>query len=552
MAKSILNHIGDIYELSQGCKLSQDFFVKTDKELALLSEYFSVSKQQSLIISVVISLQYNKHTVSMAELIYHFKCTPVNLLEYHNDFEALQRKGILYKTRGKYSRRRPGNGEVFFVNEKVVEAILNNRPMPNVGVMAYEDVFALLEDIYKLAQKRDDEEISTKELLEQTNEIFNSNKHFPLAKEIDALIMDDIDKYLFALIVWESLCGKNSVDLEILIGTIIDSPANKVRYMQSFMNGKSPLLKYGLCELDDGGLFNDSEIKLTDSSLDLLKKCGLSFFNKTQKRRNVILPGQIQHRELVFDENEMNQLTLLKNLLCKSRLKEVQERLSDTKLPVGITALFHGSPGTGKTEAVLQLARELDYEIIKVDISQSKSMWFGQSEKIIKKIFTDYEEYAKQSEYPPILLFNEADAIISKRKAVGHSNVAQTEKAIQNIILEEMEHFSGILIATTNLTENLDPAFDRRFLFKILFHKPDAIMRAKIWRQKMPYLSLLQCTNLAEKFNFSGAQIDNIVRKIEIKRIVSGKTSGLDDILAMCSEESLINARELIGYRRVS
>lgn len=552
MAKTILNQIGDIYEHSFGCRLDHDFFVKADKDLELLSEYFSVSKQQTLMISVIISLQYNKNTVSMAELINHFKCTPVKLLEYHNDFETLQGKGILYKTKGKYYRRRTGNGEAFSVNEKVVEAIINNRPMPTVCAKAYEDVFALLEDIYHLAQKRDDEEISTKELLEQSIVIIKNNTHYPLVKEIDSLLMNDVDKYLYALIIWESLSGKSNIDLEILMSTIIDSPAKKVRYMQLFMNGKSPLIKSGLCELEDGGFFNDSEIKLTDLSMDLLKKCGLSFFNRTKKSRNVILPGQIQQRELVFDENEMNQLIQLKNLLCKSRLKQVQKRLSETKLPIGITAIFHGSPGTGKTEAVLQIAREMDYEVIKVDISHSKSMWFGQSEKLIKKIFTDYEAYAKESEYPPILFFNEADAIFSKRKAVGHSNIAQTENTIQNIILEEMESFPGILIATTNLIDNLDPAFERRFLFKILFQKPNATIRGKIWKQKLPHLSLRQCNILAEKHEFSGAQIDNIVRKNEIQRIVAGKTSGFEDILAMCSEESLTNAREVVGYRRVS
>jgi hypothetical protein len=72
MAKSVLNQIGDIYDHSCGCSLDQDFFVKADKDLELLSEYFSVSKHQTLMISVIISLQYNRNTVSMTELINHF------------------------------------------------------------------------------------------------------------------------------------------------------------------------------------------------------------------------------------------------------------------------------------------------------------------------------------------------------------------------------------------------------------------------------------------------------------------------------------------------
>jgi SpoVK/Ycf46/Vps4 family AAA+-type ATPase len=128
------------------------------------------------------------------------------------------------------------------------------------------------------------------------------------------------------------------------------------------------------------------------------------------------------------------------------------------------------------------LAIDTNREIMKVEISQSKSMWFGESEKIIKRIFTDYKAFAKESKQTPILLFNEADAILSKRNAAGSSNVAQTENAIQNILLEEFENFEGILIATTNLASNLDTAFERRFLYKVQFQKPSVNIRAKIWK----------------------------------------------------------------------
>jgi SpoVK/Ycf46/Vps4 family AAA+-type ATPase len=111
-----------------------------------------------------------------------------------------------------------------------------------------------------------------------------------------------------------------------------------------------------------------------------------------------------------------------------------------------------------------------------VDISKTKSMWFGQSEKIIKDIFDRYRSRVKQAqktrESIPILLLNEADAVICKRRETEGSNLAQTENAMQNIILEEMEKLEGILIATTNLTQNMDKAFERRFLFKVEFEKP--------------------------------------------------------------------------------
>jgi SpoVK/Ycf46/Vps4 family AAA+-type ATPase len=91
--------------------------------------------------------------------------------------------------------------------------------------------------------------------------------------------------------------------------------------------------------------------------------------------------------------------------------------------------------------------------------------------KIIKQVFKDYKSYAKGLQATPILFFNEADAIIAKRKELNFSNVSDTENRIQNILLEEFENFEGILIATTNLVNNMDNAFERRFLFKVEFKK---------------------------------------------------------------------------------
>lgn len=220
-------------------------------------------------------------------------------------------------------------------------------------------------------------------------------------------------------------------------------------------------------------------------------------------------------------------------------------------MPNGITALLHGFPGTGKTETVLQIAKETNREILKVDIGQSKSMWFGESEKIIKRIFTNYKSYAKECELKPILLFNEADAIIGKRRETGNSNIDQTENTIQNILLEELENFDGIFLATTNLVKNLDTAFERRFLFKVEFQKPEISIKAKIWNSKLPNLTENECNTLANRFDFSGGQIDNIIRKNEIYEIVHGITVDFNNIVEFCNSELLLRSKTFkVGFTK--
>jgi SpoVK/Ycf46/Vps4 family AAA+-type ATPase len=141
----------------------------------------------------------------------------------------------------------------------------------------------------------------------------------------------------------------------------------------------------------------------------------------------------------------------------------------------------------------------------------------------------------------PILLFNEADALISKRKSDTSGNCAQTENAIQNIILEELENLKGIFIATTNLASNMDSAFERRFLFKIKFENPSTEAKTSIWMNKLSWLDEKAATEFAREYDFSGGQIDNIVRKIAMNEVISGERPAISDIHDMCKCEKIDN-----------
>lgn len=158
-------------------------------------------------------------------------------------------------------------------------------------------------------------------------------------------------------------------------------------------------------------------------------------------------------------------------------------------MPIGITAILHGVPGTGKTESVYQLAKNSGRNILLVDIWNQKHVVWWKSEISEENFHWIWWRWNTTEELCPILLFNEADAIIGKRKSAGSSNVADTENAIQNIILEEMENFDGILFATTNLVENIRICFWAKILFKVKFEQPSTENSAKIWQEKLPILS---------------------------------------------------------------
>jgi SpoVK/Ycf46/Vps4 family AAA+-type ATPase len=259
-------------------------------------------------------------------------------------------------------------------------------------------------------------------------------------------------------------------------------------------------------------------------------------------------PNKIVSKELYFNEKVQSQIDSLTSLLRNENFKNVQKRLEKKGMRRGFACLFYGAPGTGKTETAYQLARLTKREIMMVDIAATKSMWFGESEKLIKGVFCHYKSLLDKRKPVPILLFNEADAIFGKRMENTQRSVDQTSNAIQNIILQEMEILDGIMIATTNLTGNLDKAFERRFLYKVEFDKPSVEAKSKIWQSMLPNISEPDAHTLAQKFDFSGGQIENISRKSIVNEIINGGEPNLDYLIEQCQNETLGNEKKRIGF----
>ena len=242
----------------------------------------------------------------------------------------------------------------------------------------------------------------------------------------------------------------------------------------------------------------------------------------------------------------------IRELIRADRFKEVQAQLVAAKQRPGVCILLSGGPGTGKTESVKQWAKESNRSIMQVDIAQLRDKYVGESEKNVQEVFDIYKQCLRDCDQAPILLFNEADAIINKRMVNAARSVDKSENTIQNIILQNMEDFEGIMIATTNLVCNMDDAFERRFLFKVELDKPCLEARKSIWHSMMPDLSDNDVNVLANEFDcFSGGQIENIARKAFIDKIM-GRGIGLGCLRKYCQQEhfsSKETAYSPIGFK---
>jgi SpoVK/Ycf46/Vps4 family AAA+-type ATPase len=273
-------------------------------------------------------------------------------------------------------------------------------------------------------------------------------------------------------------------------------------------------------------------------------------------KKDFLFSKNIKEKQMYYNSGEGEQIKKLENLLLHDNLENVRKRLVQSGLRTGFTCLFSGPPGTGKTETVYQIARKTGRDLMVVDISQIRSMWVGESEKNIKAIFTRYRDHVKISENIPILFFNEADSIINSRMEFSDESrpraVEKMENTIQNIILQELETLDGIIIAATNMTQNMDKAFERRFLYKIEFKKPEKQVRKMLWKSMLPQLNEEEADVLASRFDFTGGQIENIARKKTIDYVLYNLEHDLSKLVSYCEEETLNQAakqqKELMDF----
>lgn len=319
---------------------------------------------------------------------------------------------------------------------------------------------------------------------------------------------------------------------------------------REFRTHESELFEQGLIEnVNEDGMARSDAFKLTNKAKDELL-CELNMDQTGKSEKGLIKADTLTEKKLIYNDSEQNQIAELSSILSSERFKDVQERLRSAGMRTGFCCIFYGAPGTGKTETVYQLARQTGRDIMRVDVDKIKSCWVGESEKNIKALFDRYRSICKNSRLAPILLFNEADAVLGVRLEGASNAVDKMENSIQNIILQEMETLEGIMIATTNLTTNLDKAFERRFLYKIRFDKPTVSARSEIWQTMLKGLSAEDAQTLASQFDLSGGEIENIVRKHSVNAILSGKENiDIEDLIGICRHERISRtSRTKIGF----
>ena len=485
------------------------------------------------------------------DMVTTLKVSKIKFLGFKKEIDELAKKRLVV------ARQRRNGSLGYRVSQSVVQAIQNNSPIEpeKLDGLSTRTIFNRLHNIFAdVANGVSSSDIALQEIFDLMNNN-PENKFVEGTKKLGMHGLQSPEETIMMFYMLHRIVSFNDNQFNIKeLSRLFEDPMGLNEFLyESMRNGESSLQARGLIEFycEDGLENRDAfqiPLAIQDELLvDLVAK-GI------QARVNIpkdelICHEDIRVKRMFYNELESEQVESLTELLGAEKFAQVQDRLREKGLRSGFCCLFYGPAGTGKTETVMQIAKETGRDIFIVDMSKLKSKWIGDSEKNIRQLFRRYKSIAKESELAPILLFNEADAIFGKRIR-EESSSDKMNNAVQNIILQEMETLDGIMIATTNLTENFDSAFERRFLYKILFNAPETGVKAKIWQSMLDELSEDEATRLASDYGFTGGQIENITRKLDVDYILSGRAPSMEKIVSLCNAESIqkAEAARRIGF----
>ena len=247
------------------------------------------------------------------------------------------------------------------------------------------------------------------------------------------------------------------------------------------------------------------------------------------------LPTPFDVDDLVVDDDTRG--ALLEITAAASQRRKIRDQFK-LRGAQGISVLFSGHPGVGKTMSGTVLARRLGLDIYEIDLSQVVSKWLGETEKNLSDVFDAAEPGHV------VLLFNEADSLFGKRTSDVKSSNDRYANLETNYLLQRLERFGGLAILTTNLTSAIDQAFKRRFTYDVFFSFPSPEMRAELWRRTLPErarAATIDFDAISDSYELSGGFI-----KVACERaayVAGANNVDIDDVLLRTTIERMYRER---------
>lgn len=509
-------------------------------ELEMVSESLKLKSEETLVLAVIFYLQYERYPTDV-DVINRLVSPAIgknsdvyDVIKLFEKLEVLERdeesKVKIIRFTSHYFK---------LIKQSNLEEFSCLKPIGLIPMLNYFNVNVL--------RKRFQ---SMRSIINELEFMSELNPDLSLVKNVFKT-HDTISSLIIGAICAKQVHERTTFNTSFISNYIFDYMGEVHYTVRSIAQGDWEYIKNGWVKISGDGLVNNE----VDLELEL---AGINYFlselNHEQMQEilikdnalwiNIIKPDAIAPVDLLFNENMKSSVRNLEGL-CKLDFKTLEKDNIDIR---GATVLLYGASGTGKTELALQLARKSERSLYKVEVNQIMSKWVGESEQKLKESLNKYKRMVKSLNVAPILFLNECDQVLSKRISINDS-VDQMHNNLQNILLEEFEKFEGVLIATTNLTNNLDEAFERRFLYKVQFEKPTACIQIKLWKQYLPGFADSELVKLMNRFDFTAAEIKNIARKLALTKLIENDLNEFQLVESFCENERINSSKPVkIGF----
>lgn len=425
----------------------------------------------------------------------------------------------------------------------ILECGITKTTLPEIT--KYDDELKYLEDqfllvnLYKKKLNSQSKDIRTKldEKIEKLTNIITQRVNLTkINLSVEQLFkkysLSQEEKIIFLVLLKEEYSNEDEIlrDFNTLVSMISKDEMHKLKN-RTLLEENAKLMSLGLIDYDEilgATSINKSYFICEDVLYSIMHPQKNDKKTKKAMLENIVKESEIF--ELIEPNTDIDDVVLnpkikeVLNSILKQLDKDVINKLSSwgikTKKGIDAKIIFYGPAGTGKTMSALSLAKSLKKQVLSFDCSKILSKYVGESEQNVRKIFDTYKSICKEAKIEPVLLLNEADQFLSSRMESGTSSADKMHNQMQNIFLEQIERFEGVLIATTNFLQSLDSAFSRRFDFKIEFKKPNFNERLIIWQKIMPENANFEenfSFNELAKFELSGAQITLVLKNTALK-----------------------------------
>ena len=552
VVEQLLNCCLNIFNNTIYEKISTTLLSNIVEHTKPLMDFYNIEQEEATIMAILIQNTLLDNENSIKQLMSHFKDDTTLIPQLNSCIDELCKKNLLFLVnRKKYKSEELSIIKKVIVNNKAIEALLT-ADNSLFALKKENSFFDVIVEINELLPLKKDGLIDTDSLLSQVSNQLQANHSFKQIQWLNSLGLSINDMLIFLVACYRYYnCNEEDFFMYCILDEIYDENIDKYKYKKGLKNNTNKLLVNKLVEAESDWMNEAHAYKLTQHAKNVIFEMDIETtdFIYYPTTGNIIKHETLNEEQLFYNSVEANQISLIQNAVMENNFKSVCLKLEQNNLKAGLTILLYGYAGTGKTSTVMQMAKKTERNIFMIEVNKIKAAFVGETENNIKEVFNEYRKLCKKFDKAPILLFNEADSIISRRIDVQRS-VDQMNNSMQNILLQELENFEGIFIATTNLTNNLDSAFDRRFLYKIEYTKPQAEVRYKILKNNFSDINddLLQTINT--KYAFTGGQIMNLKKKLLIQNLIEAKDYK-DIILPACEQEIGINngsTKTTIGF----